>query len=329
MTLRFNSNIASTGSVDTIFKFKEFMKTASPSGPGWTVKMSGQGTSGTYSSSGDVLTSTGDFLDYYWFVLQDPAGGREILIQGNSTGSFVGLYVMYSKGAGFSGGYANERAVATDEVCVWGYYDNAVFGNYKSASFFNLAYFPGYLHMWGDDSNEYSFGFYNRMQTQVGATTSNNGFLVMEECLNSYSSDVDNVAFMRLKYYDALNDTNLNRTSNFTNNSGIRTFVLDKYNQYSFENINPLNIYIYSSTKICPLGMGTDVITGSDYVFPIILANSNLSSYISPYYKGFLKNIMWQGANRAKASTLTINTTNDYLVVDDLVIPWDGSTPTI
>jgi hypothetical protein len=75
--------------------------------------------------------------------------------------------------------------------------------------------------------------------------------------------------------------------------------------------------------------MGTDVVTSKDYTFPIILSNCGRNEVLNPYYKGFFENIMWQGANRTKTSTLTINTTNDYLVVDEVVIPWDGSTPVV
>jgi len=329
MTLRFSSNVASTSCVDIIFKFKEFMKTASPLGPGWTVEMSGQGTTGTYSGSGDVLTSTSVFFDKYWFVLKAPTGNREILIQGESSGSFVNLYIMYSKSAGFTGGDVIVRATATDEVCAFGRYDNTVWGLYRGAAFFSTSYFPVYIHMWGDDSNEHSFGLYCRKQGITTSTGCNNGLFIMDKCLNTNAIDIDNVAFIGFKGGDAVTEANLNKTYNITDTSGIRTFLSSRNNQNVFEIICPLGLYPSSGARFCPLGMGTDVVTSKDYTFPIILSNCGRNEVLNPYYKGFFENIMWQGANRTKTSTLTINTTNDYLVVDEVVIPWDGSTPVV
>jgi excinuclease UvrABC helicase subunit UvrB len=119
--------------------------------------------------------------------------------------------------------------------------------------------FPSYaddpfrIHFFGDDSSVYPFGFYNRKQGTVTATTSNNGMFLMDECLNGNISDIDNVSFIIGKTSDSMTQTVLSNTNENISNSGIRTYLKNRYNQDSFNHIEPLAIYNTTSTRVCPL----------------------------------------------------------------------------
>lgn len=114
---------------------------------GWTVKSSGTGTGGTYSSSSDLITNQGAALGGMgvvrsWYVIEDPAGLRQLCCQ-TTTAASNQSRVKYSKGAKFIGGTpgANTVPSASDEVVFHGggtdaspsgiFFPNTTPGNYR------------------------------------------------------------------------------------------------------------------------------------------------------------------------------------------------------
>jgi hypothetical protein len=109
MTMRFlvNQRISSSSTkIKLLFAWLDFMRTASPGGPGWTVPRSSNGTTG---GEGDNIASYSDLGVYTastarsWFVLRQPDGKREWLFFRNDTNANR-WWIYYNKLANSSGG---------------------------------------------------------------------------------------------------------------------------------------------------------------------------------------------------------------------------------
>ncbi len=113
MATIYNTNVVPGSHWDTVYQWKNFMKTA-----GWTVPLSGTGNSGTSGASDLITSATIMSNQQAWFVLRDGDGVRSFCFQ---TGSGDHVWrVKYSAAAGFTGGTANTQPAATDEVLLIG-----------------------------------------------------------------------------------------------------------------------------------------------------------------------------------------------------------------
>jgi len=121
MTLFHRVNQSNVTGADAIFLLKTVLKEA-----GWTVTSSGTGTGagGSYSASGDIITTVADFTTRprAWFVIQEPSGsgGRQWCWQRGTNN--VQWRVKISPTQGFTGGTPNLDTVpsATDEAIIHG-----------------------------------------------------------------------------------------------------------------------------------------------------------------------------------------------------------------
>ena len=153
MTIRTNgigTALASTnGTLIYLFEFLDFMRQASPTGPGWTIPLSSDGTTG---GAGDNINAFLD-LDQYtagvsesWFVLQEPGGGREYLWARG--GALNTQWILtYSPAAGFTGGSITAAPTATDEVTIHALDAPMMSGN-------------NVLHVGADDAAPYGWHVY-------------------------------------------------------------------------------------------------------------------------------------------------------------------------
>lgn len=119
MTMRFVPNLtipSADGTLIYLFEWLDFMRQASPTGPGWTIPRSSDGTTG---GAGDNIADFGDLSQYVaatsisWFVIQQPDGGREYLFY-RTTATDTQWSILYSPGALFIGGDITVIPTATD-----------------------------------------------------------------------------------------------------------------------------------------------------------------------------------------------------------------------
>lgn len=212
MAFRFLLNQTPQTFAECIFLWKEFMKSPSPDGPGWRVRLSSMGSGYTSFDDGDILTSPTLMSNpKSWFILQAPNGDgingkRELLFQvGSSTSEWR---VKYSR-LGFLDATSATAEETPTSVSFNGSIDEAVIyggGTNISPTMQNL--FSGLT--------EGSFVF------------------------NAAAQDSDGYG----AYFFAYPKTKL-RTSN-----GIKTmFILDplKTGTYNQEDIDPVTIYIGNS----------------------------------------------------------------------------------
>jgi hypothetical protein len=337
MTLRFNSNVFITTVEEGYFAIKEFMKSASPTGPGWTIKSSCTGNSGVYGS-GDLITSASLIGRDSWFILQDPSGNREILYVMYPTNGYNTAYIMYSKSDGFTGGDTTSRPTATDEVCVFGQQTLGVFTYAQLiAGSLNI---PSYIHLWADDSGEYAHGWWLK---KSGSDYMQAGF-VMDEIIDYPSNDIDHVVFT-------------GQNGNYTYSWEYRSFSNGEGGNYvagtgctSWLKINKSGSdedYFGKISLIIPSNNNYDYISGAassslkksfgktysneNISYPLVFCNSLNQDSICfykrrPYYKGISKYLKWNSAGYGicLGNTISINSPRDYIVNRAVMLPWDG-----
>jgi hypothetical protein len=275
MTLRFYTPKKIVTTFDAFFKIKEFMKSSSPVGPGWTIKRSGDGVS--VVGDGDVLNSISDFHVNCWFILKDPAGNRELLFVLYSDG----VIIYYSKLGLFEGGTATVKPSASDEKIVFARYDSPNILYIKC--FIN----PSMLYIWADNSNEYAFGF---IGYSLNSGLRAGGGFTMDEVIGGLPDDFDNIIFY------GSDDNGVDwESSDYTNPGGDRSEIPtgccgyirdytrgDKFsiiNAFGFKTkIGITNIFNTITSKV---GFNKTY-DNKQILYPIILCNSAL--YNGGYY---------------------------------------------
>lgn len=315
MTLIFNCNNSSGSFENTWFQWKEFMKTSSPSGPGWNVIMSGTGSSGSYGNE-DLLTSSNMLDNYAWFVIQDPSGNRELLFSFyNNT-----ITIFYSKQDGFTGGDEDSYPSANDGVNI--YYNGTSPG---SRDYFFGINLPNYLHMWADDSGEYSFGMFALTQGSNGTASK----FFMEEVING--DTLDPVVFYMNPYNDWTYGNFANEANVGSGNSGGFRSISFYGTDYEFWSGCPAACYCYNNDTgniLLPINAGRNQWRdGKFQLFPItVMLRANVKSR-RPILKGTLKYMKWAGLTLTRGEAASMNSERDYLIMEDIAIPWDGSIP--
>lgn len=333
MTLRFSVNnkySANTGN-DVIFDFKQFMKSASPSGPGWSIVSSGDGLA-AFSSTGDIITTASSGaggLDNTgaWFVLRCPDGLREFLWQrGTNSGSWL---ILYSRALHFSGGNATTRAAALDAGVVLGSTD--VPASAVASTHLNNNTLGVITHYCADDADGYSFYYFGYLQ---GTLASAYGGLVFDELQDGtfqdgYEEDP------RIIYVAAGASNNNWSNAGISSSSTNTTFgrcVGYMFTGTIYETFGTISGIGYVSDvgtgtppEIPPLG-GTNLFSLKDQLLPIFYLRINTLSG-GTGFKGAGKNMKWKSNNRGTAQTLSLNSSNDHIVINTVVLPFNGSEP--
>lgn len=178
----------------SLYELKQRLKTA-----GWTVKGSGDGTGGSFSATGDILTTYSTTTDGVagavtnrraWWRLQDPAGTRELLFQHSAFNTATDLVSLsYSRSAKFTGTgdgavAANVAPTATDAWLVMGERRPSLNMNGNAIS--GTATITRVDYIIGDVSEGYSFAMFLRT-----ATGDIRGGLIYEMVVNPDASDAD------------------------------------------------------------------------------------------------------------------------------------------
>jgi hypothetical protein len=331
MALNYYTNQTATNYWTIVYALKENLKAR-----GWTVVRSGTGTSGTYNSSGDSITSAGTASGTpgqlsnvnTWFVIQDPsgAGGRQFCFSCNTVNRDDLWRIKYSATSGFSGGSPSATQVpsAADEVVLLGS------GTDASPTMTNWwANASAGTHRWQciiDDAAPYPFILINYIS---GGNP--NGFFGIDACQFPAAGDVDPIVIMMCMADSSSATTNGNYSisSNLSGNStGFYAWFRKGLSGAQFWKLSGCAIKDGSSNSIFPAGGGTNPHTVKDDLVPVVYARH--SSFSSPTgYKGVSKWFQHNSATRTNTDTISVASAGakDYAHFGVLVVPWNGTTP--
>jgi len=308
MTMRFVPNTAYTATdsaLKIVYLWLDFMRTASPGGPGWTIPRSSDGTVG---GAGDNISGYLDLGNYVagvsesWFVIRQPDGAREILYARASV-SDSQWHIFVSETAAFTGGSIAARPTAVDEKEVMPVTNLVQAGQ-------------GVLHMGADDAAPYGWWFWTNAS---GSFTNGNGthaMIPITHAIQPGDVGTNPCVFFCDPQQDGLIEANLY--------SGNQTGVYSR-----------LSCFEPGSTNYqCVAGLIQRCLAGSnfpnycsqdgagkDIAIPITI--SRRSSYGSPFFKGITDFIMWNGVDRNEGETWEGLT---RISIGDVNVEWDGLT---
>lgn len=323
MAFTFDVNAASQAWNLQFFRLKEGLKTA-----GWTVEKSGTGTAGTYNSTGDSLTTGASMATTNcWFVIKKPGGEQRFCIQLNGSGSTRIKYAL----AAFSGGSPSATQVPTASG------ESLITGSNTDAS-------PVYTSLM--DST-------NRTNILIGDATENYAFLLMSHS-TGVSGNRSCFLFdaMRSGTYPAEDldphvihinglSTGITNVGDLSNMSGPYGSLYYPSGTRRLVRMAYVNWYATGpNAVVLPGGIGSDVMTGNEIVFPAYVARtatSNVTFGGGAYFKGAGRLIHWLGSSKPFGDTISIGGTKNYLVIGgtttpttcNVVIPWNGTDLTI
>lgn len=328
MAYVFTLNVTpSTGAVN-MFNLKTALKAQ-----GWTVPRSSDGT--TYNSTGDQITTGasgagGMANNSAWFVIQAPAGGRQLCIQ-RATANTT-WWVRYSFSAGFTGGSpaATVAPTATDQQ------------NLAGTSVTGIAIFPTdntYRTQTIVDSAS-PYGWLQFTYAVGGGIITS---IFMMDPITSISSDADPYVFIcnasaGLPTMPGNNgnvqQSAFSRPDSTIPASGILGGYLKK--GLAGEGFVSLSIMYYYAfingstvTNYIPFTLGTDPNNGKDDIFPALYGRSS-NSTVPIGYKGMSTLLQWTAVSRTTGDLLSISTTGDRFVMQGcLVCPWNNTVPTL
>lgn len=324
----------------TLFAFKELAKTL-----GFSVLASGTGTSGTYSAVSDLLTTEATLnVNNAWFRLQMPTLGgvqREFCIQSRLVdGNTQQVRIKYSHSSGFTsaptgGGSADADTTpsAADEVILYGA------GTDAAPTFVNF----------GPNSGESG-----RAHICIGGVAENYGFWmgsypvaggnpyfawVFEPMLvNTYApEDIDPF----IHYVSSTKHPS--SMTPFTNEvrrghlSQAKAWIAKGLPGGAFKNVAGLVHIDSTNGGQVEAAIGVNPFTAKDDLFPILWARystSDLDNAVATApplgVKGLGQMMYWLGSTgRSSGDVLTVSSTRDRIVMREMCLPWDGSTPLI
>ena len=276
---------------------------------GWTVKSSGDGLS-SYNSSGDTITSGSSGANGYgntsaWVRLQSPggAGTRELTIQRGS--SNVIWTIKYSATAGFTGGAPNATTTPTAT-------DSQNLANAATIMPTDSTY------RWNAGADNASpYGFWMGTFAAGGElTTSLGGFMMDPLLAGSYpAADNDPVVFY-------ISTTSAWSATTTSDNLG---YLKKGLGGEGFVNIPWLRYRLPGLVlTFAPSTVGSNPYNSKNDGFPIIYARPTTA--VAPQgFKGVSSVARWHGPRSAIPTLLTVSTTNDRIVLGDVILPWNGS----
>jgi len=313
MTMRFAPNVtiadAGTDSVlKYLFQWLDFMRAASPTGPGWTVPRSSDGTTG---GAGDNIASFSDLSQYVaatsisWFVIRQPDGGREYLFY-RTTATDTQWSLLYSPGALFIGGTIAAIPTATDGEQILLTDILTLTGNKV-------------LHAGADDAAPY--GWYVFANASGDLTTEHGGMTMIPLTDGLQPGEVDSIVFfqdgggagfLRAGLSTETRSDTQACTAGFTPGSAV------------WESVPALSVNS-SGNYVFPGGASQDD-NGEDVSAPIQFGRR--AALVPSGIKGFSDFMQWNGAIRANGSTFERAGSGnpDRISWGDVNFEWDGVT---
>lgn len=282
---------------------------------GWTKTKDSDGT--TYSSSGTQVTSgstgtNGLGNNNAWFVIKHPTGNNSFCFQ---RGSSHGVWrISYCADNAFTGGSPSATQIpapggSSVEIILLGSGTPAS-PNFNSFFSTDNTY---KLHVVVGGAAE-GYSFISWVNTS-GTTNLNGGCVIFDKMLTGTftSSDTDPYvvycpgvtsaplqAFFQSNaaktWFGALTDANNNRT---------------------------IAVYGYGGVVGNSTALGTNPFTSKDDLLPVPW----LRSGTNPGWKGMSTLFKWPSMLRANFDTYDVSGTRDYIYINAMVLPWDGSIP--
>jgi len=306
MTMRFNPNTSLPSGdygLRYLFAWLDFMRTASPGGPGWTVSRSSDGSTG---GAGDNIS---DFLDLgqyaagtseSWFVLRQPDGARELLF--NRTNTFDQQWQLWvSETAAFTGGDAGNPPTAVDQKEI-----HTTINIVQSGA--------NVLHMGADDAAPYGWWTWIHLSGNFSNHQGGMGMIPITDAVQP--NDTLPVVYYHTAVGEGWVQAELTFGDGVTSNSQCQAW---QPNTSNFETCAAL-LYQNSSGQIFPNNCSADD-NGEDLAIPVVFARR--SSLANSFLKGVSDFIMWNGITRAPGETF------DSLArvsIGDVNVEWDGVT---
>jgi hypothetical protein len=315
MRYRLNRNAEAGTGADgcnkVVFEWLNFMRTASPVGPGWTIYQSSDGYTAGYA---DYIADYNDLNryttgSYSWFVLQDPSGvgGREIMFYRYSGAGYRSWRIAYAPHGGFQAGtIAAAPLWPADGSGAW---------IFSGGEWINDG---GVLHMGADDEAPYEFWAFCNQWNDF--TISRFVFILAAITDDSKQpTDIDPVVIYTPTYNLGLETTSFfySGTSNW--NGAWRGYnpVTGTYPVGGMA----ANRYRNEDRYVVPNGLPVNV-DDKDFSFPIMICRATPQT--SPGYKGFINFVRLNGVSRPPGSTFANKTR--FAPVTWLNVPWDGVT---
>ena len=318
MSFTISQDFTGTGP-QCLYTFKTLLKSV-----GWTVPSSSDAT--TYNSSGDQIASgssgaTGFANNSAWFILRCPSldgYSREFCIQrGTNNTSYRIKYSL----AGFSGGSpgATRTPSATDEQILIG-------GGTDASPTFTTYFATDSTYRANMMAGDYTDGYSAYLTTFTTGGTSAKYQLLFDRLVeNSYApEDID--PFVIMCRSTTATSTNLVTASSNSPRAWFRKGMTNE----GFLDIGMLQLSITSGSA---LRIYNGILSNNpwnlkDDCIPIIYGRG-AGAFTSYGIKGISKNLYMVTTSRSVADTLSINSTRDKILLDFLVLPWNGSSPTI
>ena len=323
------TTVTTSNVVDVMYYFKRTLVQA-----GWTVIKSGDGFSSSpgYSATGDVFSSTpatgygsvstGLNNASAWYVLRAPgsvAGAtRQLCVQRNSAGAYA-FSIDYSYSAGFvTGGAYNTKPTASDSQAIL-----------PASDFINGG--VTYRFSIGAD-NAAPYGFYMFMFPVNGGNPICG--LVMDPLTSGTydSADVDPYIFYMPSAGTGAVPPSAFLTAGLTSETLLTGPTCYYKKGLAGETFitTPALKYQDAGAVTVPSAMLTNPYSSKDETYPMMYARR--SALAQPGFKGVGSMMKWIGqSGRSTGDTLSVASTGakDYIVVGNIALPWNGSTPTV
>lgn len=287
---------------------------------GWTVLRSSDGT--TYNASGDQITTAANLNNNRaWFEIQSPGAEVTFIVQAETTSSRRSWRVkVTAAAAGFSGGSpaATVTGSATSEHLLVGT------GSDASPGFTSLFVSSGVIRAFikADDAAPYGF--------LMGGWSSGVGLASLHFSLDPMVTDSfpagDEFPYS-LFLGGPSSGTSYFSESVFINASPGLHKPITRFNTGAAWLHAPACTFRDGSGTLTN-AVGTHEVTVTDTPLPFAYARRVALGTLGSF-KGFSSLFRLTLGTRATSDTMTVVTARDYIVLGDMITPWNGSIPTL
>lgn len=283
---------------------------------GWTKTKDSDGT--TYSSSGTQVTSgntgtNGLANSNAWFVIKHPTGNNSFCFQRGS--SHTSWRVSYCADNAFTGGSPSATQIpapggSSVEVILFG-------SGTPASPNFNSLYTTDNTYKFhviaGGAAEGYSF---LSMANTTSTTTLNGGTVIFDRMLTGTfsASDTD-------PYVMYVTSPTSGPFANFFSTNAAKTWFGALTDVNNNRTIGAQSYQVVGAGT----GLGVNPFTSKDDMLPVPWIRNGTN----PGWKGMSTLFKWPSVLRTSFDTYDVSGTRDYIHVNSMVLPWDGSTPSI
>jgi len=301
---------------------------------GWVQMGSGDASTFNNSAAGPVVNggagATGLGNNAAWIRLEAPlqtfggaSSNREFCIQrGNADADW---WIRYSVAGNFSGGSpsATVAPTAADQVNLYGTAQNAATGFFGTNNTYRCNC------MCYDASG--SYGFYLFTFPTGGGSTSQTAF-VLDPLIQASTADKDPY----ILYTAGASANTLGGAVAATKHFGGDTSAMLAFMSTNLITANCITVmasvyYNMAGGLIVPVTLTVDPFGSLDHTWPIHYGRRSPLNFLPMGPKGWGTIMRYPGVSRNTGDTLSISApgAKDYIVVQHISLPWNGSSPTV